>query len=97
MNGNAPLSGQHVGPLNTSHFVFHVDYSEIHLLRHSMEPKNNVALGGCRIMECLLPYFNMVIVPPLHSDITRRNVGLQRCRIKEVPMFFHTCLLHISK
>ena len=28
-----------------------------------MEPENNVGLGGCWIMECLLPYFCMVTVP----------------------------------
>ena len=31
-------------------------YSETSLIRHSMGPENNVGLGGCWIMECLLPY-----------------------------------------
>ena len=30
-------------------------YSETSLIRHSMGPENNVGLGGCWIMECLLP------------------------------------------
>ena len=38
-------------------------YSETSLIQHSMGPENNVRLGGCRIMECLLTYFNMVTVP----------------------------------
>ena len=37
-------------------------YSETSLIRHSMGPENNVGLGGCRIMECLLPYISMVDV-----------------------------------
>ena len=35
-------------------------YSETSLIRHSMGPENNVGLGGCRIMECLLPYLSIV-------------------------------------
>ena len=31
-------------------------YSETSLIRHSMGPENNVGLGGCWIMECLIPY-----------------------------------------
>ena len=38
-------------------------YSETSLTRHSMGPENNVGLGGCWIMECLLPYLSMVTVP----------------------------------
>ena len=38
-------------------------YSETSLIRHSMGPENNVGLGGCWIMECLLPYLCMVTVP----------------------------------
>ena len=38
-------------------------YSETSLIQHSMGPENNVGLGGCRIKEGLLPYFNMVTVP----------------------------------
>ena len=36
-----------------------------------MGPENNVGLGGCRITECLLPYFNMVTLP-------HEMVGLER-------------------
>ena len=43
--------------------VFCVLYSETSLIRHSMGPENNVGLGGCWIMECLLPYLCMVTVP----------------------------------
>ena len=38
-------------------------YSETSLIRHSMGPENNVGLGGCWIIECLLPYWSMVTVP----------------------------------
>ena len=38
-----------------------VGYSETSLIRHSMGPENNVGLGGCWIMECLLPYLCMVL------------------------------------
>ena len=31
-------------------------YSETSLIRHSIGPENNVGLGGCWIIECLLPY-----------------------------------------
>ena len=40
-----------------------VQYSETSLIRHSMGPENNVGLGGCWIIECLLPYWSMVTVP----------------------------------
>ena len=45
--------------------------SETSLIRHSMGPENNVGLGGCWIMECLLPYLCMVTVPHI-------MVGLER-------------------
>ena len=35
-------------------------YSETSLIRHSMGPDNNVGIGGCWIMECLLPHNIMV-------------------------------------
>ena len=50
-------------------------YSEISLIRHSMGPENNVGLGGCWIMECLLPYLSMVTVLYCNGRI-RENVGL---------------------
>ena len=34
-----------------------------------MGPENKVGLGGCRIMEGLLPYFNMVTVPHNWADL----------------------------
>ena len=46
-------------------------YSETSLIRHSMGPENNVGLGGCWIMECLLPYLSMLTVPHI-------MVGLER-------------------
>ena len=51
-------------------------YSETSLIRHSMGPENNVGLGGCWIMECLLPYLSMVTVPYM--------VGLERMLDYEV-------------
>ena len=57
-----------------------IGYSETSLIRHSMEPENNVGVGGCWIMECLLPYLCMVTVPHI-------MVGLQReCGIIEVSL-----------
>ena len=55
-------------------------YSETSLIRHSMGPENNVGLGGCWIMECLLPYLCMVTVPHIMVRLERmldyRSVGL---------------------
>ena len=57
-------------------------YSETSLIRHSMGPENNVGLGGCRIMECLLPYISMVDEPHemvgLERMLDYRGVGLER-------------------
>ena len=57
-------------------------YSETSLIRHSMGPENNVGLGGCQIMKCLLPYFNMVTAPHQTVGLERmsdyRGVGLER-------------------
>ena len=57
-------------------------YSETFPIRHSMGPENNVGLGGCRIMECLLPYLCMVTVPHIMVGLERmldyRGVGLAR-------------------
>ena len=52
------------------------EYSETSLIRHSMGPENNVGLGGCWIMECLLPYLYMVTVPHIYNGRIRKNVGL---------------------
>ena len=57
-------------------------YSETSLIRHSMGPENNVGLGGCWIMECLLPYLSMATVPHIMVELERmldyRGVGLER-------------------
>ena len=57
-------------------------YSETSLIRHSMGPENDVGLGGCWIMECLLPYLCMVTVPHIMVGLERmvdyRGVGLER-------------------
>ena len=57
-------------------------YSETSLIRHSMGPESNVGLGGCWIMECLLPYLCMVTVPHIMVGLERmlyyRGVGLVR-------------------
>ena len=49
---------------------------------HSMGPENNVGLGGCWIMKCLLPYLCMVTVPHIMVRLERmldyRGVGLER-------------------
>ena len=47
-----------------------------------MGPENNVGLGGCWIIECLLPYLCMVTVPHIMIGLERmldyRGVGLAR-------------------
>ena len=57
-------------------------YSETSLIRHSMGPENNVGLGGCWIMESLLPYLCMVTVPHIMVRLERmldyRGVRLAR-------------------
>ena len=57
-------------------------YSETSLIQHSMGPENNVGLGGCWIMECLLPYLRMMTVPHIMVGLERmldyRGVGLER-------------------
>ena len=59
-----------------------LQYSETSLIRYSMGPENNVGLGGCWIMECLLPYLCMVTVPHIMVGLERmldyRGVGLER-------------------
>ena len=66
-------------------------HSETSLIRHSMGPENNVGLGGCWIMECLLPYLCMVTVPHIMVGLERmldyRGVGLERfhCTWYQVP------------
>ena len=57
-------------------------YSETSPIRHSMGPENNVGLGGCWIMEFLLPYLCMVTVPHIMVGLERmldyRGVRLER-------------------
>ena len=47
-----------------------------------MGPENNVGLGGCWIMECILPYLRMVTVPHIMVGLERileyRSVRLGR-------------------
>ena len=47
-----------------------------------MGPENNVGLGSCWIMECLLPYLCMLTVPHIIFGLERmldyRGVGLAR-------------------
>ena len=47
-----------------------------------MGPENNVGLGGCWIIECLLPYLSMVTVPHIMVGLERmldyRGVRLER-------------------
>ena len=63
-------------------YVLQAQYSETSLIRHSMGPENNAGLGGCWIMECLLPYLSMVTVPYIMVELERmldyRGVGLER-------------------
>ena len=64
------------------HRVWGYVYSETSLIRHSMGPENNVGLGGCWIMEYLLPYLCMVtvlqIVVRLERMLDYRGVGFAR-------------------
>ena len=64
------------------HVVRYSLYSETSLIRHSTGPENNVGLGGCWIMECLLPYLCVVTVPHILVGLERmldyRGVGLER-------------------
>ena len=66
-------------------------YRETSLIQHSMGPENNVGLGGCWIMECLLPYLSMVTVPHIMVGLERmldyRGVGLERFHCNS----FHPC------
>ena len=68
---------------------------ETSLIRHSMGPENNVGLGGCWIMECLVPYLSMVTVPHIMVRLERmldyKGVGLARFHCKG-----HFCLLKYS-
>ena len=67
--------------IHTVQYIKH-RYSETSLIRHSMGPENNVGLGGCWIMECLLPYLCMVTTPHIMVRLERmldyRGVGLAR-------------------
>ena len=77
-----------VGYLCHVSILIYLMYSETSLIRHSMGPENNVGLGGCWIMECLLPYLCMVTVPHIMVGLERmldyRGVELERfhCTVK---------------
>ena len=64
------------------HVELRMGIRETSLIRHSMGHGNNVGLGGCWIMECLLPYLCMVTVPHIMVGLERmldyRGVGLAR-------------------
>ena len=66
-------------------------YSETSLIRHSLEPENIVGLGGCWIIECLLPYLCMVTVPHIMVGLERmldyRGVGLARFTVVCLLMY----------
>ena len=72
-------------------------YSETSLIQHSMGPENNVGLGGCWIMECLLPYLSMVTAPHIMVGLERmldyRGVGLERfhCTVLVPPTLVPWC------
>ena len=55
---------------------YNVLYSETSLIRESMGPENNVGLGGCWIMECLLPYLRTYGDCTLYNGRIKENVGL---------------------
>ena len=69
-------------PMHHDVYMYRLKYSETSLIRHSMGPENNVGLGGCWIMECLLPYLCMVTVPHIMVRLERmldyRSVRLAR-------------------
>ena len=75
-------------------------YSETSLIRHSVGPENNVGLGGCWIMGCLLPYLCMVTVPHVMVGLERmldyRGVGSARfhCTTRDVPLVKVTARYH---
>ena len=68
-------------------------YSENSLIRHSMGPENNVGLGGCWIMECLLLYLCMVTVPHIMVGLERmldyRGVRLVRFHCSRLRTYYH--------
>ena len=70
-----------------THLISSELYSETSLIRHSMGPQNNVGLGGCWIMECLLPYLCVVTVPHIMVGLERmldnRGVRLARFHCME--------------
>ena len=68
---------------------YYTDYRET-LIRHSMGHENNAGLGGCWIMECLLPYLSMVTVPHI-------MVGLERMSdYRSVRLARFQCTSHVA-
>ena len=60
-----------------------------------MGPEKNVGLGGCWIMECLLPYLSMVTIPHIMVGLERmlyyRGVRLERFHCgSSAPMWYYT-------
>ena len=86
----APLNSPFMltgGTANRSLSAVYV-YSETSPIRHSMGPENNVGLGGCWIMECLLPYLCMVTDTDCtsYNGWIRENVGLERFHCMSDPV-----------
>ena len=71
--------------------MYNIMYSETSLIRHSMGPEINVGLGGCWIMECLLPYLCMVTVPYIMVGLERmldyRGVRLVRFHCTSISTY----------
>ena len=67
-----------------------------------MGSENNVGLGVCWIIECLLPFLCMVTVPHIMVGLERmldyRDVGLERfyCTLKcGRCSILHVCMLSV--
>jgi hypothetical protein len=73
--------------------MYHRMYSETSLIQHSIGLEMNIGLGGCRIMEWLLAYFNMVTVPHemvgLERMLDYRGVRLQRFHCTYTCTYVH--------
>ena len=78
-------------------FLCRAYYNETSLIRHSVEPENNVGLGGCWIMVCLLSYLCMVTVPHIMVGLERmlgyRGVKLARFHCSMYRIVLYICVL----
>ena len=93
---------QYIFDITCRNMVLVCTYSETSLIQHSMGHENNVGLGDCWIMECLLPYLCMVTVPHIMVGLERmldyRGVRLARFHCKYIRIqhrmlqhSFHVC------